>query len=216
MLEQAGLKVTRQSTLYDGRTGETFDRQVTVGYIYMLKLNHLVDDKIHARFDRSLLARYPAAAGRQGAVRRPALRRNGGLGSGSLWCRLHAAGNADVKSDDVAAAPRSTRRSSAATIPSNAGIPESFNVLVKGNALAGVFRSSWRIPRSMTSVARRNCRTRRSKSHQVRAAKRRGTVSAVGHLIVRGRKRAATRCGFSCLWAGAGARDCRHLAQAQA
>jgi DNA-directed RNA polymerase subunit beta len=49
MLRLAGLKDTGQSTLYDGRTGEQFDRQVTVGYIYMLKLNHLVDDKIHAR-----------------------------------------------------------------------------------------------------------------------------------------------------------------------
>src|SRR5690606_9074758 len=48
-LEQAGLQTSGQSTLYDGRTGEPFDRQVTMGYIYMLKLHHLVDDKIHAR-----------------------------------------------------------------------------------------------------------------------------------------------------------------------
>jgi hypothetical protein len=49
MLEQAGLDSSGQVTLYDGRTGEAFDRKVTVGYIYMLKLHHLVDDKIHAR-----------------------------------------------------------------------------------------------------------------------------------------------------------------------
>src|SRR3546814_16712010 len=49
MLEKAGLDSSGQVTLYDGRTGEAFDRKVTVGYIYMLKLHHLVDDKIHAR-----------------------------------------------------------------------------------------------------------------------------------------------------------------------
>ena len=49
MLEMAGLDRSAQSTLYDGRTGEPFDRKVTMGYIYMLKLHHLVDDKIHAR-----------------------------------------------------------------------------------------------------------------------------------------------------------------------
>ena len=49
MLDEAGLDTSGQTTLIDGRTGETFDRQVTVGYIYMLKLHHLVDDKIHAR-----------------------------------------------------------------------------------------------------------------------------------------------------------------------
>ena len=49
MLEKAGLDPSGQVTLYDGRTGEAFDRKVTVGYIYMLKLHHLVDDKIHAR-----------------------------------------------------------------------------------------------------------------------------------------------------------------------
>src|SRR6185369_11027813 len=49
MLDKAGLNNSGQVTLYDGRTGDSFDRQVTVGYIYMLKLHHLVDDKIHAR-----------------------------------------------------------------------------------------------------------------------------------------------------------------------
>ncbi len=49
MLKMAGLDASGQSVVYDGRTGDAFDRQVTVGYIYMLKLHHLVDDKIHAR-----------------------------------------------------------------------------------------------------------------------------------------------------------------------
>lgn len=49
MLTRAGLDPSGQSVLYDGRTGEQFDRKVTVGYMYMIKLNHLVDDKIHAR-----------------------------------------------------------------------------------------------------------------------------------------------------------------------
>src|SRR3546814_6206212 len=49
MLTKAGLNPSGQSVLYDGRTGEQFDRKVTVGYMYMIKLNHLVDDKIHAR-----------------------------------------------------------------------------------------------------------------------------------------------------------------------
>src|SRR3546814_19504893 len=49
MLEKAGLDSSGQLTIYDGRTGEAFDRKVTVGYIYMLKLHHLVDDKIHSR-----------------------------------------------------------------------------------------------------------------------------------------------------------------------
>ena len=95
MLEKAGLQSSGQSVLYDGRTGETFDRKVTVGYIYMLKLHHLVDDKIHARSIGPYSPRHPAAAGRQGAVRRPALRRDGGVGARSLRRRLHAAGDAD-------------------------------------------------------------------------------------------------------------------------
>ena len=63
-----------QMTLFDGRTGEQFERQVTVGYMHMLKLHHLVDDKDARPFDRPVLARHPAAARRQGAVRRSAFR----------------------------------------------------------------------------------------------------------------------------------------------
>ena len=124
MLDLAGLDHSGQVSLYDGRTGDTFDRKVTVGYIYMLKLHHLVDDKIHARslpltptssyvvhlyaeatsprrrqdpcpVDRPVQPRHPATARRQGAVRRSAVRRNGGVGARSLRRRLHAAGNAD-------------------------------------------------------------------------------------------------------------------------
>ena len=95
LLEQAGLESSGQVTLFDGRTGEQFARSVTVGYIYMMKLHHLVDDKIHARSIGPYSLVTPAAAGRQGTVRRPAFRRNGGLGAGSVRCRLYAAGNAD-------------------------------------------------------------------------------------------------------------------------
>ena len=62
MLELAGLPTSGQSILWDGRTGEQFDRPVTVGYMYMLKLNHLVDDKMHATIDRFLQSCHPAAA----------------------------------------------------------------------------------------------------------------------------------------------------------
>jgi DNA-directed RNA polymerase subunit beta len=64
MLEKAGLDRSGQVTLYDGRTGDQFDRKVTVGYKYVLKLHHLVDDKIHARSIGPYSAGYPAAAGR--------------------------------------------------------------------------------------------------------------------------------------------------------
>ena len=79
-------------SLFDGRTGEPFDHDVTVGVMYMLKLHHLVDDKIHARSIGPVLARHPAAARRQGAVRRSAPRRDGSVGAGSLRRRLRAAG----------------------------------------------------------------------------------------------------------------------------
>ena len=95
MLMRAGLNTSGQVMLTDGRTGEPFERKVTVGYIYMLKLHHLVDDKIHARSIGPDSAGDPAAAGRQGAVRRPALRRDGGVGAGGVRRGLHAAGDAD-------------------------------------------------------------------------------------------------------------------------
>ena len=102
MLEQAGLDPSGQVTLYDGRTGEAFDRKVTVGYIYMLKLHHLVDDKIHARSigPYSLVTQQPLGGKAQFGGQR--------FGEMEVWA-LEAYGAAytlqemlTVKSDDVA------------------------------------------------------------------------------------------------------------------
>ncbi len=95
MLRQAGLTDSGQVTLYDGRTGESFKRNVTVGYIYMLKLNHLVDDKIHARSigPYSLVTQQPLGGKAQFGGQR--------FGEMEVWGargirrRLHAAGNPD-------------------------------------------------------------------------------------------------------------------------
>ena len=94
-LRRAGFDESGQSRLFDGRTGEEFSRKVTVGVKYLLKLHHLVDDKIHARSTGPLQPRHAAAPRRQGAVRRSALRRDGGLGPRSLRRGLHPAGDAD-------------------------------------------------------------------------------------------------------------------------
>ena len=130
LLEKAGLHSSGQSTVYDGRTGEEFDRKVTMGYIYMLKLHHLVDDKIHAR-SIGPSRRYPAAVGRQGAVWRSALWRDGSLGARSLWSGLHLQEMLTVKSDDVAGRTKVYEAIVRGDDTFEAGIPESFNVLVK-------------------------------------------------------------------------------------
>jgi len=131
MLEQAGLNVSAQSTLYDGRTGETFDRPVTVGYIYMLKLNHLVDDKIHARSigPYSLVTQQPLGGKAQFGGQR--------FGEMEVWA-LEAYGAAytlqemlTVKSDDVAGRTKVYEAIVRGDDTFEAGIPESFNVLVK-------------------------------------------------------------------------------------
>jgi DNA-directed RNA polymerase subunit beta len=131
MLEQAGLNVSGQSTLYDGRTGETFDRPVTVGYIYMLKLNHLVDDKIHARSigPYSLVTQQPLGGKAQFGGQR--------FGEMEVWA-LEAYGAAytlqemlTVKSDDVAGRTKVYEAIVRGDDTFEAGIPESFNVLVK-------------------------------------------------------------------------------------
>ncbi|TDH36108.1 DNA-directed RNA polymerase subunit beta [Pseudohoeflea suaedae] len=131
MLERAGLKVSGQSTLYDGRTGEEFDRQVTVGYIYMLKLNHLVDDKIHARSigPYSLVTQQPLGGKAQFGGQR--------FGEMEVWA-LEAYGAAytlqemlTVKSDDVAGRTKVYEAIVRGDDTFEAGIPESFNVLVK-------------------------------------------------------------------------------------
>ncbi len=131
MLAMAGLKVSGQSTLYDGRTGEAFDRQVTVGYIYMLKLNHLVDDKIHARSigPYSLVTQQPLGGKAQFGGQR--------FGEMEVWA-LEAYGAAytlqemlTVKSDDVAGRTKVYEAIVRGDDTFEAGIPESFNVLVK-------------------------------------------------------------------------------------
>jgi len=131
MLEQAGLKVSGQSTLYDGRTGDQFDRQVTVGYIYMLKLNHLVDDKIHARSigPYSLVTQQPLGGKAQFGGQR--------FGEMEVWA-LEAYGAAyvlqemlTVKSDDVNGRTKVYENIVKGDHVIEAGMPESFNVLVK-------------------------------------------------------------------------------------
>jgi DNA-directed RNA polymerase subunit beta len=131
MLSQAGLNETGQVTLYDGRTGEGFKRSVTVGYIYMLKLHHLVDDKIHARSigPYSLVTQQPLGGKAQFGGQR--------FGEMEVWA-LEAYGSAytlqeilTVKSDDVAGRTKVYESIVRGEDNFEAGIPESFNVLVK-------------------------------------------------------------------------------------
>ncbi|WP_020185801.1 DNA-directed RNA polymerase subunit beta [Methylopila sp. 73B] len=131
MLELAGVATSGQVTLFDGRTGETFDRQVTVGYIYMLKLHHLVDDKIHARSigPYSLVTQQPLGGKAQFGGQR--------FGEMEVWA-LEAYGAAytlqemlTVKSDDVAGRTKVYESIVRGDDAFEAGIPESFNVLVK-------------------------------------------------------------------------------------
>jgi DNA-directed RNA polymerase subunit beta len=115
MLKMAGKQTSGQVTLYDGRTGDAFDRKVTVGYIYMLKLHHLVDDKIHARSigPYSLVTQQPLGGKAQFGGQR--------FGEMEVWA-LEAYGAAytlqemlTVKSDDVSGRTRCTKQSFAAT-----------------------------------------------------------------------------------------------------
>jgi DNA-directed RNA polymerase subunit beta len=131
MLTQAGLHTSGQSQLYDGRTGEPFDRKVTMGYIYMLKLHHLVDDKIHARSigPYSLVTQQPLGGKAQFGGQR--------FGEMEVWA-LEAYGAAytlqemlTVKSDDVAGRTKVYEAIVRGDDTFEAGIPESFNVLVK-------------------------------------------------------------------------------------
>jgi len=131
MLERAGFHSSGQSTVIDGRTGEVFDRQVTVGYIYMLKLHHLVDDKIHARSigPYSLVTQQPLGGKAQFGGQR--------FGEMEVWA-LQAYGAAytlqemlTVKSDDVAGRTKVYEAIVRGDDSFEAGIPESFNVLVK-------------------------------------------------------------------------------------
>jgi DNA-directed RNA polymerase subunit beta len=131
MLERAGLSASGQVTLVDGRTGEPFDRPVTVGYIYMMKLHHLVDDKIHARSigPYSLVTQQPLGGKAQFGGQR--------FGEMEVWA-LEAYGAAytlqemlTVKSDDVSGRTKVYEAIVRGDDNFEAGIPESFNVLVK-------------------------------------------------------------------------------------
>lgn len=131
MLELAGLDPSGQSDLYDGRTGDKFDRKVTVGIIYMLKLHHLVDDKIHARSigPYSLVTQQPLGGKAQFGGQR--------FGEMEVWA-LQAYGAAytlqemlTVKSDDVVGRTKVYEAIVKGDDTFEAGIPESFNVLVK-------------------------------------------------------------------------------------
>ena len=120
-----------QMVLFDGRTGEQFERPVTVGYMHFLKLHHLVDDKMHARSTGPYSLGHPAAAGRQGAVRRPALRRNGSLGLEAYGASYVLQEMLTVKSDDVNGRTKVYENIVKGEHKIDAGMPESFNVLVK-------------------------------------------------------------------------------------
>ena len=131
LLKEAGLSQTGQVTLFDGKTGEVFDRPVTVGYIYILKLHHLVDDKIHARSigPYSLVTQQPLGGKAQFGGQR--------FGEMEVWA-LEAYGAAytlqemlTVKSDDVAGRTKVYEAIVRGDDAFEAGIPESFNVLVK-------------------------------------------------------------------------------------
>jgi len=131
MLERAGLPEDGKSLLYDGLTGEPFEQRITVGYIYMLKLSHLVDDKIHARSigPYSLITQQPLGGKAQFGGQR--------LGEMEVWA-LEAYGAAytlqeflTVKSDDVAGRTRMYEAIVKGRNVLESGIPESFNVLVK-------------------------------------------------------------------------------------
>jgi DNA-directed RNA polymerase subunit beta len=131
LLELAGLPRSGQTTLYDGRTGDAFDRQVTVGYMYILKLNHLVDDKMHARSTGpySLVTQQPLGGKAQFGGQR--------FGEMEVWA-LEAYGASytlqemlTVKSDDVQGRTKMFENIVKGDHRMEAGMPESFNVLVK-------------------------------------------------------------------------------------
>jgi len=131
MLALAELPETGQTTLVDGRTGETFDRPVTVGYMYMLKLNHLVDDKMHARSTGpySLVTQQPLGGKAQFGGQR--------FGEMEVWA-LESYGAAytlqemlTVKSDDVNGRNKMYKNIVDGDFSMEAGMPESFNVLLK-------------------------------------------------------------------------------------
>ena len=131
MLELAELPRSGQIALYDGRTGEVFDRSITVGYMHVLKLHHLVDDKMHARSTGpySLVTQQPLGGKAQFGGQR--------FGEMEVWA-LEAYGAAytlqemlTVKSDDVTGRTKVYESIVKGDHKIDAGMPESFNVLVK-------------------------------------------------------------------------------------
>ncbi len=131
LLEEAGLPATAQATLYDGRTGEPFREKITVGTMYMLKLHHLVDDKIHARSigPYSLVTQQPLGGKAQFGGQR--------LGEMEVWA-MEAYGAAHalqefltVKSDDMAGRTRMYEKIVKGQTSLEPGLPESFKVLTK-------------------------------------------------------------------------------------
>ncbi|MFH0822382.1 MAG: DNA-directed RNA polymerase subunit beta, partial [Pseudomonadota bacterium] len=131
LLNDAGYMTSGQTVLHDGRTGEAFDTMVTVGVIYMMKLHHLVDDKIHARAigPYSLVTQQPLGGKAQFGGQR--------LGEMEVWA-MEAYGAAyslqeflTVKSDDVSGRTRMYESIVKGTNVLEPGLPESFNVLVK-------------------------------------------------------------------------------------
>ncbi|MDH4216896.1 MAG: DNA-directed RNA polymerase subunit beta, partial [Gallionella sp.] len=131
MLELADLPISGQTTLHDGRTGEAFDRKVTVGYKHILKLHHLVDDKMHARSTGpySLVTQQPLGGKAQFGGQR--------FGEMEVWA-LEAYGASytlqemlTVKSDDVAGRTKVYESIVKGEHKIDAGMPESFNVVIK-------------------------------------------------------------------------------------
>ncbi|MED9957689.1 MAG: DNA-directed RNA polymerase subunit beta, partial [Christensenellales bacterium] len=130
-LKQAGLNPTGKTVLYDGRTGEPFENEVTVGYMYMIKLHHLVDDKIHARSTGpySLVTQQPLGGKAQFGGQR--------FGEMEVWA-LEAYGAANtlqeiltVKSDDVVGRVKTYEAIVKGKNIPEPGVPESFKVLIK-------------------------------------------------------------------------------------
>jgi DNA-directed RNA polymerase subunit beta len=130
-LKSAGLPDNSKIALYDGRTGEEFENEVMVGYMYMLKLHHLVDDKMHARSTGpySLVTQQPLGGKAQFGGQR--------LGEMEVWA-LEAYGAANtlqelltIKSDDMNGRAKIYESIVKGNPSTNAGVPESFNVLVQ-------------------------------------------------------------------------------------
>ncbi|HUT43345.1 MAG TPA: DNA-directed RNA polymerase subunit beta, partial [Desulfobacterales bacterium] len=131
LLDEAGLNISGQATLYDGRTGERFDEKITVGSMYVMKLHHLVDDKIHARSigPYSLVTQQPLGGKAQFGGQR--------LGEMEVWA-MEAYGAAyalqeflTVKSDDMAGRTRMYEKIVKGQNVLEPGIPESFRVMTK-------------------------------------------------------------------------------------